>query len=429
MNRLVVWLALAGCSSAAPVGTTYYKDIKPLVEEKCLGCHVEDGIAPFSLEDYPHVRAVRDRIKVAVKARVMPPWLAAPGCADYVGDRSLSDAQIALLTGWIEAGAAEGEPSQYRAPAAQPKIALSRVDATLMMTAPYLPALSPDEYRCFVIDWPATTTQFVTGFRARPGNAKIVHHVIAFLAQPADVATFQMLDAADPAPGYSCFGGAGGSIATRWVGAWAPGSLGSDYPPDTGLRIEPGSKIVLQVHYNTATTRGETDQTALDFKMDPAVAKEAVIQPYTNLSWVLGRTMTIPAGVADVEHDYAIDLTQFLNRFSNGALADGVPTTIWSASLHMHVRGDNGRLRLDHPDGTSECLLDIPHWNFHWQGAYGFAQPKTMRPGDKLYLECHWNNSPEAQPYVNGVQVAPTDENWGEGTGDEMCLGGFYLTQ
>ena len=60
------------------------------------------------------------------------------------------------------------------------------------------------------MDWPATTDTYITGFRANPGNAPIVHHVIAFLAQPSDVATYQQLDDADPAPGYVCFGGPGG---------------------------------------------------------------------------------------------------------------------------------------------------------------------------------------------------------------------------
>ena len=45
-----------------------------------------------------------------------------------------------------------------------------------------------------------------------------------------------------------------------------------------------------------------------------------------------------------------------------------------------------------------------------------------FNPGDKLYLECHWDNS-------GGNQTgAPKDTLWGEGTGDEMCLGVVYIT-
>jgi hypothetical protein len=92
------------------------------------------------------------------------------------------------------------------------------------------------------------------------------------------------------------------------------------------------------------------------------------------------------------------------------------------------VRGTHGRVELQHPDGSSDCLLDVPRWDFHWQGGYGFTHPKRMNPGDQLYLECHWDNTAANQPVVNGVQVAPTELNWGEGTGDEMCLTAVYVT-
>jgi hypothetical protein len=43
-------------------------------------------------------------------------------------------------------------------------------------------------------------------------------------------------------------------------------------------------------------------------------------------------------------------------------------------------------------------------------------------------MQCVWDNSPANQPYVNGEQVQPRTVGWGEGTVDEMCLGGFTLT-
>jgi copper type II ascorbate-dependent monooxygenase-like protein len=105
------------------------------------------------------------------------------------------------------------------------------------------------------------------------------------------------------------------------------------------------------------------------------------------------------------------------------------PLIVYSAGLHMHQLGTHGSLRIDRADGTSECMLDIPQWNFHWQGSYTFAQPKTLNPGDKLSVECHWDNSAENQPVVGGVKMPPQDVTWGEGTFDEMCLGTFYITQ
>lgn len=78
--------------------------------------------------------------------------------------------------------------------------------------------------------------------------------------------------------------------------------------------------------------------------------------------------------------------------------------------------GTKARLAIQRKDDSEECMLDIPQWDFHWQGSYRFTETKTFSPGDKIYLECHWDN-PTAK-----------DITWGEGTGDAMCLSGFYYT-
>jgi hypothetical protein len=75
--------------------------------------------------------------------------------------------------------------------------------------------------------------------------------------------------------------------------------------------------------------------------------------------------------------------------------------------------------------GAHECVLDIPRWNFHWQGAYGLTNPKRVERGDSLSIECHWDNSATNQP--DGL--APRELNWGERTDDEMCLAFLYITR
>jgi hypothetical protein len=128
--------------------------------------------------------------------------------------------------------------------------------------------------------------------------------------------------------------------------------------------------------------------------------------------------MTIPAGAADQMINWTLAPGAFWGYITNNVIPSSVPVTMYSASLHMHTRGRRAELDIVHADGTKECMLDIGRWDFHWQGSYAFQQPKTFAPGDSLYLECHFDNSDST-----------IDRNWGEGTDDEMCLGGFYVTQ
>jgi len=427
-SALLMSAALVACdkepdSTPKPVPVSWHANVGPLVEQKCGGCHVEGGIAPFALETYAQAHAWRDAVKAAVTSRHMPPWSPSNECAQYVEDRSLTEEQVALLTGWVDAGAPEGNPSDAP-PVPRPlTVGLSRVDATLKMPTAYTPQKNPDDYRCFVLDWPYADLRYVTGFRANPGNVGIVHHVIAFLAEPQQVAAAQALDDQEPGPGYTCFGGAGlNSGRTAWLGSWAPGSGGSDYPAGTGLRVAPGSKVILQVHYNTghAGHGGSVgaDETSVSFKVDSTVDKVAFVQPWANPNWFRGM-MPIPAGHADVAHGFALDPTTVADQLTGGAFQKDKPLTVHTVALHMHTLGTRTKMEIQRRSGARECLLDIPRWDFHWQGAYTLRQPKVVNPGDSIGIECHWDNSAPGAVNVN----------WGEGTGDEMCLGLYYMTQ
>jgi mono/diheme cytochrome c family protein len=410
----------AGDEPGAGDGPTWARDVQPLVAAKCATCHTEGGIAPFPLQTYEQVKAMKGAVASAVTARTMPPWMASPDCTDYRGDFSLTDAQIDTIAAWVSAGAPEGDPGESPVVVEDDRASLSRVDMELPVPVAYTPKSSPDDYRCFLVDWPASETTYVTGFGAVPGNAAIVHHVIAFIAKPDNLATYEALDAADAEPGWACFGGPGGEAMgpskVAWLGGWAPGGTGQDVPAGTGIEVPVGSKLIVQVHYNTATVAPAPDQTKIVVRTDASVEKKAAVMPFANVEWLLGG-MPIPAHAKDVVHTYSADPSPLAKIISGGAISGDKPLTIHAAGPHMHGLGTRILAQIDRADGTSECMMDIPRWNFHWQLSYNFQAPKQLGPGDKVHLECHWDNP------------GNDDVNWGEGTSDEMCLGVLYVTE
>ena len=75
------------------------------------------------------------------------------------------------------------------------------------------------------------------------------------------------------------------------------------------------------------------------------------------------------------------------------------------------------RITVKAVEGNSEtCLMDIPRWDFNWQGYYYYENPITIPGGARLELECEFDNS-------NGSQTV----RFGEGTLDEMCLVFFVI--
>ena len=103
---LVVLLGIVAGGTGAPTpggpaaasGVTFNQDIARLLQQHCQECHRPGGGAPFELIKYEHVYGRRDKILAAVEKRSMPPWKAVPGYGDFIGERRLSDAEVAMVT-------------------------------------------------------------------------------------------------------------------------------------------------------------------------------------------------------------------------------------------------------------------------------------------------------------------------------------------
>lgn len=83
----------------ASAGLSYVKDLAPLVERHCLGCHGDEEDAPFPLTSYGDVVEHIDEIAEVVPARIMP----ACGGKKYPAC-GLSDAEIDLFVRWTQQG-------------------------------------------------------------------------------------------------------------------------------------------------------------------------------------------------------------------------------------------------------------------------------------------------------------------------------------
>src|SRR5271156_4554533 len=92
----------------APAAITYSKDVAPILQKSCEGCHRAGEAAPMSLRTYKEVRPYAAAIKEAVLLKKMPPWLADPHYGHFANDRSMSEQEIKTIVGWADSGAKEG---------------------------------------------------------------------------------------------------------------------------------------------------------------------------------------------------------------------------------------------------------------------------------------------------------------------------------
>lgn len=283
------------------------------------------------------------------------------------------------------------------------------------MEAAYEPDLSlgADDYRCFVLDPKLDKDVAVTGFDIRPGDQRVVHHVIVFAVEEGQFGALQQREDEDAEEGYTCFGTA--RVESTMVGAWVPGTTATVFPHGTGIVLPAKSKLVVQVHYNMLETKDAVDLTSVLLETVPASkVKKALIFPLWDDSFA------IEPGVVDGTK-IVIDTAQL-------GLPPGLTALLHGAAPHMHLHGKSIRVEVEKLDGSKHVIVDIPEWDFHWQQMYFYEEPFEVEYGDKVTLECEWDNRAHAQPVVNGRLVEPEVLRWGEGTLEEMCLNFFYAT-
>jgi len=117
-DPVIVGLLFAFASTAAtnPPAVTFSKDVAPVLQKNCQGCHRPGEAAPFSLLTYEQARPWAKAMKEAVLLKKMPPWFADPHYGKFSNDRSLSQKEIDTLTAWADSGAAEGNPKDAPPP-------------------------------------------------------------------------------------------------------------------------------------------------------------------------------------------------------------------------------------------------------------------------------------------------------------------------
>lgn len=435
--------ALAACdNSSADSGVTWHKDIAPLVTEKCVGCHNDNGIAPFSMESYADVEPFAPLMAAETAAGTMPPFLAedTDDCVPRHGwkdDLRLTDAQKELFQAWAVAGAPEGNPD--RATALPPRAELSVTDPDLQFEIPSSVVIDGerDQFWCFVIETNLDQDRWFNQLQVNAGNPEIVHHVLIYNDVDKALDPQRVTDGK-----YECFGATGVSGASL-IYAWAPGATPFVTPPDVAFELKANARIIMQVHYHPTGVAETDDATGIALKFAPGVPTYRTAVQLIGNSQAPTQSGGLLPGPNDppgiVEFMIPAGVNQH-SEFMRFTLSSETEQFIWGMGTHMHYVGRRMAVHLRHAspmngEPEQECLIDTPSWDFNWQRGYVYDAPldnvPVARAGDSYLLQCDYDNS-MANPHVVAALrqqglTAPHDVHLGEETLDEMCLGAFAV--
>ena len=428
-----VMMGLVACSdsdgdtSTEVAEVTYWQSVAPIFAEKCVQCHQTGGIGPFRLDNFEDAVRFGAAAKAATSARTMPPYLveADGSCGDFEDSRALTDQEINLIRRWVDEGQLQGEARTDLVPESLPTLG---TDALSVTTPTFIPEIAGgelaefDEYRCFLLDPGVDEDTFLTGFEVLPGNAALVHHVLAF---PVDLTrnvgggqtnadVIAALDAASPnRDGWPCYSMAGEGVDVDGVPVtWAPGTGAVLYPAGSGVEFPGGNQVVVQVHYNLARpeVRGQSDSTTLRLQFQQNVQRLGffVLEDELLETRLDGNPVVIPAGSPSFEYQFEVGYDGFIGLAGRLDLFGVFP--------HMHEFGRTLRIERIR-GGQSTCLASVGRWDFDWQLMYFYRQAVDLQSGDRIRVTCTYNTEGLTEPVLPG---------WG--TRNEMCLAGLYIT-
>ena len=433
----------AGNNSAKEV--TFSRDVAPIFFKNCAECHRPGEAAPMSLLTFKDARPWARSIKEKVVTRVMPPWHADPHVGQFKNDRRLTDSQVATIAAWVDGGAKEGDPKDMPAmPQFVEGWRIGKPDLVLQMPEEFTVAASgPDEYQYFQVPTNFTEDRYVQLAEARPGNRKVVHHIIAFIqtppkdGKPQVKLTKEQLEKyrADREknsifmqegflmrmkPGIPVYddgcglpnGGNGETLDLNkelpgldLLAGYAPGMDAEIMQAGTVKKIPAGSTLLLQLHYSKVSGQVEKDRSMIGL----VFAKEPPDKHlYTH--GIANTYFQIPPGAG--------------NHKVTACWVAKDDIHIQTIMPHMHLRGKAMEVRALYPDGRSDVLLNVPNYSFSWQTVYELGKPAAIPKGTRIVVTGYFDNSTNNKYNPDSTKTV----RFGDPTYDEMMIGWINYT-
>lgn len=368
---------------------SYADDIAPILEQRCVTCHQEGGIAPFAMSNHQMVQGWSPMIRETLITKRMPPGqIGREFVSEFHDVNHITIEETQKLVAWINAGSRNDDATDPLAAFESKPVKWlnGEPDLVIQIPAQTIPATGVQDYRNLRIPLEIEEDVWVKAIEFEAGDPTVLHHIIAFSYGPNGVNEFEILNQ-----------GIG-------LGAYAPGNELNLYPEDAGYPLEAGGGLMLQMHYTTS-------------------GKEAVDASEIGLYlWDEKPEKVILGGSAA---DLDINVEPFSTKEMVATAKFRKDSYLTMVGPHMHYRGYDANFKLRYPDGRVEEVLNVPNYQFNWQKTYDFVEPKFLPAGTEMIFRGTFDNT-EMNPFNPD---ASQTLSWGEQTWQEMFFGFFRYVE
>jgi hypothetical protein len=397
--------AAAQARPAARQQITFTKDVAPILNRSCVKCHRTGQNAPMSLTTYEEVRPFARSIKTRVTNREMPPWHLDRnvGIQKFKDNPSLTDAEIATIAAWVDAGSPMGNPGDM--PPA-PKFAdgdewaIGKPDLIVRFPAYTVPPSGPDLFPSLTASLGLTEDRYIKAIQTRPVNAnsrRVFHHGITTMI-PGEAVPAAVGAAAPPADIES---------GSQFIVEYASGKQPEIYPDDSGILLKAGHQFRIGTHLHSV---GEEIKAEVEIGM--VLHPKGHVPKYIRYSTHHGDPRPDPSESLDIP---AGEIAR-----ADGYTLHNKPGKIIAFQPHMHIRGKYQCLELIYP-ATSNVMrremINCANWDYNWHMVYNYADDVApLVPRGTIIHIISWHDN-------SASRYNPDPKNWvgyGDRTIDDM---------
>ena len=390
---------------------TFTKNVAPILQERCQACHRQGTFAPMSLVTYEETRPWARSIKQKVAAREMPPWFIDKnvGIQHFSNDVSLTDAQIATIAKWVDAGAPKGNDADMPQPKQWPAEETWQIgQPDLIVNLPkdvLVKATAPDQWPDILVESGLKEDRYIKGVQIIPVKGfPVIHHIRTSIVEPTDdSANSGQTDATD----RPLEAGEQGVFLNEY----AIGKSGDVFPEGSGRLIKAGTRVNFQMHLHSIGKDTPTN-VALGIKFYP---RGYVPKHVINSTTVGVAEIDIRPGQANVRSDGYLTLKQ--------------PARLLSFQPHMHNRGKAECLEAIYPTGRTE-MLSCSRFFFNWHLNYVYHDNAApLLPTGTVLHSMMWHDNSASNKFNNDPDAQIT---WGQRTVDEMgsaWISWYYMSE
>lgn len=390
--KTVQKIKAGGCAIARPKikEKVFYKDVAPIIRNKCSTCHNPSGSSSINYLTYEDVAKRHKMFRYVIKNDLMPPWYLDPNTGPWRNDVSLTIREKAMLLKWLDQGVLKKESVPELLWKIKPNKTMELPDYSIHLPRSVeIPPEGSLSYKRFVISNDFKEDKWIKSVRffLKP---RIVHH-----------ATLNIMNSKFQSHEQELFS------MSHWnkehVLIRIPNGmlLSKDHElsDEIGIKLPRKAKLVFELHYESIGRKITDNYSHIHINFHERKPKYQYAALRINF-----RDINIPPHDSDYKsvQTYKVD------------------KRIWLLSMnsHMHLRGKASEIFVINPKGQKTRIFGVDPFLAKFERTHRLKTPLLVEKGSVIECVNYFDNS----TYNSMNPSASANVTYGFFIEDEMSI-------